>query len=186
MFDKKIKEILELAIPLIKKWEGFVPHPYYCPAGELTIGYGHVLRPDTLYKGMTASYYKEKTTFINDNGLLNIMPNSKIKLLFPDIITEKAAEKLLIEQLKVEFFPVIVKSITNKNLKCNQTAALLSLVYNIGARNFSNSTLVKRVNEGKLEEASSQFLKWVYVGKKINNGLKNRRAEEKQLFDKDL
>lgn len=25
----------------LKKFEGFVPHPYHCQAGKLTIGYGH-------------------------------------------------------------------------------------------------------------------------------------------------
>lgn len=25
----------------LKHFEGFVPHPYYCAAGKLTIGYGH-------------------------------------------------------------------------------------------------------------------------------------------------
>lgn len=32
------------AINLIKKWEGFAPKAYLCPAGKLTIGYGHVLK----------------------------------------------------------------------------------------------------------------------------------------------
>ena len=31
------------AINLIKKFEGFSPVPYICPAGKNTIGYGHVI-----------------------------------------------------------------------------------------------------------------------------------------------
>ena len=31
------------AINLIKKFEGFSPVPYLCPAGKNTIGYGHVI-----------------------------------------------------------------------------------------------------------------------------------------------
>ena len=31
-------------IDLIKRFEGFSPRAYYCPAGYLTIGYGHVVR----------------------------------------------------------------------------------------------------------------------------------------------
>jgi len=30
----------QLALPLIKKWEGFMPEPYKCPAQIPTIGYG--------------------------------------------------------------------------------------------------------------------------------------------------
>lgn len=36
-----MKELIEL----VKKFEGFSPTPYVCPAGYLTIGYGHVLTP---------------------------------------------------------------------------------------------------------------------------------------------
>ena len=31
-------------IDLIKLFEGFKASPYYCPAGELSIGYGHVIK----------------------------------------------------------------------------------------------------------------------------------------------
>ena len=30
----------KLAVKLIKKWEGFMPEPYLCPAGVPTIGFG--------------------------------------------------------------------------------------------------------------------------------------------------
>lgn len=35
----------ERGIELIKKFEGFSPVVYLCPAGYLTIGYGHVVTP---------------------------------------------------------------------------------------------------------------------------------------------
>ena len=34
-------------IELIKKFEGFSDKPYLCPAGHLTIGYGHVIPVNT-------------------------------------------------------------------------------------------------------------------------------------------
>lgn len=45
MAKKKIKSPTpsELAIPVIKKWEGFMPEPYMCPAGVPTIGYGNTM-----------------------------------------------------------------------------------------------------------------------------------------------
>jgi lysozyme len=35
----------QAGIELIKKYEGFKAAPYYCPAGKLSIGYGHVITP---------------------------------------------------------------------------------------------------------------------------------------------
>lgn len=37
---------IELAIPLIKQFEGFRATPYFCPAGKQTVGYGHVIQLD--------------------------------------------------------------------------------------------------------------------------------------------
>lgn len=38
MPKKKSAELI--ALPIIKKWEGFMPEPYICPGGIPTIGYG--------------------------------------------------------------------------------------------------------------------------------------------------
>ena len=34
------------AAGIIRKYEGLRLAPYFCPAGKLTIGYGHVIKPD--------------------------------------------------------------------------------------------------------------------------------------------
>ncbi|WPY01470.1 Phage-related lysozyme (plasmid) [Candidatus Trichorickettsia mobilis] len=39
--------ISQKGIDLIKKFEGFSPTPYHCPAGKMTIGYGHVVQAST-------------------------------------------------------------------------------------------------------------------------------------------
>lgn len=36
-------QVSQKGINLIKKFEGFSPTPYKCPAGKNTIGYGHVI-----------------------------------------------------------------------------------------------------------------------------------------------
>lgn len=41
--------ISEQGIALIKEFEGFSAQPYRCPAGKLTIGYGHVIHPIETY-----------------------------------------------------------------------------------------------------------------------------------------
>jgi len=40
----------EIVIEKIKKEEGFEEKPYYCPANKLTIGYGHVIKPEEKLK----------------------------------------------------------------------------------------------------------------------------------------
>lgn len=40
-------------IELIKSFEGFESKPYYCSAGKLTIGYGHVILPKESFTSLT-------------------------------------------------------------------------------------------------------------------------------------
>lgn len=49
----------EMAKQLIKNFEGLYLHAYYCPAGILTIGYGHVVKanePKTITKEQAELY----------------------------------------------------------------------------------------------------------------------------------
>jgi len=64
----------------------------------------------------------------------------------------------------------------------DQFDALTSLVYNIGATNFKNSTLVKLLNAGNYGAASVQFARWDRAGGVQLPGLANRRAAEAALF----
>ena len=41
-----MRHITEKGLGIIKKFEGFSPTVYICPAGYPTIGYGHVVKPD--------------------------------------------------------------------------------------------------------------------------------------------
>jgi len=56
--------------------------------------------------------------------------------------------------------------------------AYLSFTYNVGAGAFCRSTLAKKLNEGKYEEACTELKKWVYAGGKTLPGLVNRREQE--------
>lgn len=64
----------------------------------------------------------------------------------------------------------------------NQMAALFSLSYNIGMQAFKDSTLRKRLNEGNLEEAALEILRWNKIGNKVSAGLTRRRQAEYKLF----
>jgi len=68
----------------------------------------------------------------------------------------------------------------------NQFGAMVSLCYNIGALNYTGSTLVKRLNAGATQAAADAFLDW---SKATVNGqrvvlprLLTRRQQERALF----
>lgn len=73
-------------------------------------------------------------------------------------------------------------------LNKNQEIALISFIYNVGGANFAESTLAKKINEGDFVGASNEFARWKYTtvnGKKVvSQGLINRRAKEKAMFNK--
>jgi lysozyme len=60
--------------------------------------------------------------------------------------------------------------------------ALISLSYNIGRHNFTNSTLVRLLNAGDKAGAADQFLRWNRAGGRVVLGLVKRRTAERNLF----
>lgn len=72
------------------------------------------------------------------------------------------------------------------NLNNNQKTALISFIYNIGGKNFSESTLVKKLNQNDFIGASNEFERWKYTRKNgklvFSKGLLNRRKLEKAKF----
>lgn len=68
-------------------------------------------------------------------------------------------------------------------LNQDQFDALVSLVYNIGARAFSNSTLLRKLNAGDYAGAAAQFDVWNKSSGQVNSSLVARRASERALFE---
>ena len=75
-------------------------------------------------------------------------------------------------------------------LNPNQHAALVSFVYNLGPTNLKDSTLLKRLNEGKYEDVSTQLNRWnkARVNGELTEleGLTRRRQAEANLFDEEV
>lgn len=68
------------------------------------------------------------------------------------------------------------------DLNPHQSDAVLSLSYNIGARHFIESAVLRLINQYHLPEAADRFLKWDMVDGKVINGLVRRRRMERDLF----
>lgn len=95
-------------------------------------------------------------------------------------ITEEQAEKYLCDDLKK--FENSIKKLVKVPLSQCQFDALVSLVFNIGATNFRNSTLLKYLNNSEYSLAAEQFERWIYASGKKLDGLIVRRKAEKEIF----
>ncbi|CAI1047967.1 lysozyme [Serratia ficaria] len=97
-----------------------------------------------------------------------------------DQITQQQAEQFLSEDLAV--FELTVNSAIKRPMTQNQFDAMVSLAFNIGARNFAQSTLVKKFNAGDVSGAADQFPRWKFSAGEVMPGLVRRRAAERELF----
>lgn len=75
-----------------------------------------------------------------------------------------------------------VASMVTHPITDNQFAALCSFAFNLGSGSLLKSTLLKKVNEGRFEEAAKWFAPWNKAGGVVVGGLTSRRAAEAKLF----
>ncbi len=147
-------------IDLVKSFESLFLKQYICPAGISTIGYGH-------------------TGIVHNDG----------SVYQGRIITEEKAEELLSHDMRVFEKAVLDLVHESEYLNDDQFGSLVSFAFNCGAANLSSSTLLKRVNAKRLDDAAQEFLKWNKARNpntnklEVLNGLTRRRASEKRLFE---
>jgi lysozyme len=79
-------------------------------------------------------------------------------------------------------FEAAVKRLVKVPLRQSTFDALVSFSFNVGEGNLGKSTLLKRVNAGKFEEAADEFLRWNKAGGRVLKGLTRRRRSERLLF----
>ena len=84
-----------------------------------------------------------------------------------------------------------VKNNISVPLKQNQYDALVFLAYNIGAKNFANSTVVKYINNPKFHSSvypnlESAWKAWNHSQGEISNGLINRRQNEWDMYNRGI
>jgi lysozyme len=96
------------------------------------------------------------------------------------VITLAGAEALLLHDLK--WVEDAIHKYVKVPLNQNQYDALCSFVYNLGATNFKNSTLLKKLNKKDYNGAAHELLRWDKQKGKVLRGLTKRRQLEKDLF----
>lgn len=153
---------LTLAANMIKRFEGFRPLPYLCPAGRWTIGYGTTRYPDgrAVAKGD------------------------------PQVFPPQAFDYLLHELADDEhrLHPLLVREPSpNQYAALLSLAYNIGVGRHDGIKgDLADSTLLDHFNAGRIEAAADQFLVWnkAHVNGKLEtlSGLKVRREAERKLF----
>lgn len=143
---------VDIAAALARRFEGFMPQPYLCPAGVPTIGFG-------------ATYYED---------------GRAVKLTDPPITRERA-EALLVRALKSQYLPAVLRLCPDLDTP-DRLAALIDFAFNLGAGRLRASTLRRKVNGGDWDAARVQIMRWVIGGGRPLKGLQRRRAAERDLL----
>lgn len=165
----QVNEILELAFKLAKPFEGLILNAYYDPVGYPTQGYGRLLSREVWGPlGRPPKNNSEKVTA--QKWLENKYPTI-------DLVTAD-------EWLKQDMMKAVRATLRlcpgAENVR--QIAALADFTFNCGAGNLEASTLRRKVNRGEFEDASNEFLKWVFARGVKLPGLVRRRVAERDLF----
>lgn len=156
-----VRKLHPNALELIMAFEGWFPDLYNDPAGYCTIGYGHLI---ALRKCMSS----DRTNF---PSALSLSQGSEL------LEKDTAGARLDVQRL-----------VTKTDLNEVQFGALTSFVFNVGANNFKNSTMLRRLNDTsidkatRIELAANEFPRWIRAGGVIMNGLIARRSCEAALF----
>jgi lysozyme len=157
---------LSIAEELCRRFEGLhrvgkdgLIHPYICPAGYPTQGYGTVWRPD----------------------------GRKVTMQDPPITREVAEQWLKIELVNtyaprvIRHCPGLLPLALLEN-DWSKFCAIVDFSYNLGVGRLQTSTLRRKINELDWEGAEKELLRWTRGGGKILPGLVRRRQAEVALL----
>ena len=147
-----IEQALPVALALMRRFEGFYPKPYLCPAGVPTIGFGN-------------TYYED---------------GRRVTLSDAPISRERA-ETLLLWVVAHVYLPQVIKLCPGVDSP-ERLAALIDFGYNLGSTALKNSTLRRKVNAGEWGAVPHEFRKWDKAGGRVLRGLTLRREAEAALI----
>ena len=131
--------------------------------GYLTLGYGHLLRDEE----------RNAQFVVLDDDYVNFWQG----------LTESQAQVLLHKDLRR--FELAVNRHVDICITDYQYEALVSFSFNVGVGAFTDSTLLRILNEGDFDGVPAQFRRWNKSGGQVVQGLINRREHEIQHWNGD-
>jgi GH24 family phage-related lysozyme (muramidase) len=152
--DVPRRPVSPAGLDLTKASEGFVGRLYHDAAHYCTIAYGHLVK-------------------------LAPCDGSESEEFRKGVTEPRGAEILTADMERAER---AVAATVGVELTDGQHAALCDFVYNVGARNFRTSTLLRVVNARQHEAVPPQLRRWVKAGGVELQGLKARREREIDLY----
>ena len=145
---------IEIAAVLCVRFEGYYSHPYLCPAGVPTIGYG------------ATHYLDGRRVTLNDPP-----------------ISKEAAYRLLLLMIERTYLPAVLTVCPRLiNESAEMLAAIIDWTFNLGAGNLRASTMAKRINAGAWDTVPAEILKWDKAGGRKLRGLTLRRQADADTF----
>jgi len=96
------------------------------------------------------------------------------------LASEAEAEQLLRDVVKT--YESGVNRVDKVHITQNQFDALVSFAFNLGVGALEKSTLVKKLNKIDVIPVANEFSRWTTAGGKELEGLRRRRAAERELF----
>lgn len=120
------------------------------------------------------------TAYLDAVGVPTIGWGSTHGVYLGQCITQEQADEMLRTDLKP--CEDAVRTLVKVPLTQGQFDALCSFVYNLGEGAFSQSTLLKLLNQQYYHSAADEFLRWNRAGGQILPGLTRRRMAERQMF----
>jgi lysozyme len=96
-------------------------------------------------------------------------------------INKFEADAFLVSDVR-QFEAAVMRSLKNVPLEQHEFDALVCFAFNVGAKAFQSSTLVKVLNDGRKKDVPAQLMRWTKAGGKELKGLVRRRRAEAALW----
>ena len=125
------------------------------------------------------------TTYLCSSGKRTIGYGTRIDF-HPELENKRLSQSQALDFLKKDIDKIAVSAI-NEYVKVpltqNEFDALVSLIYNIGRKQFINSKLLNDINSGNLKSLRKNWSEFRKDGGGVSQGLVNRRSMELNLFN---
>lgn len=99
-----------------------------------------------------------------------------------DVISKEEAEAYF--QRDLDEIAQAVDDMVDVDVAQHEYDALVSFAFNLGPDRLKGSTLLRKVNARRYDDAAHEFERWVYAGQKKLPGLVKRRKAECAMWDR--